>query len=75
MPDPSKIHPKLADRVKTHLLAATGLPPPIAIIVKYRAGAVGVADTVEGVTSTQHVFRLIPAAAHTATPAASMVMS
>lgn len=69
MPDPSKIHPKLADRIKTHVLAATGQPPPLAIIVKYRAGTVSLADTVEGVTSTSHVFRLIPATANTATPA------
>ncbi len=69
MPDPSKIHPHLAARMQTHVESfAPQAPPPLPIIVLYRAGMLGIADTIQGVESTQRVFRLIPATVNQATP-------
>ena len=68
MPNPSKIHSNLAERMQ--IRALTGEQPQMPIIVRYRAGTLGVASAVEGVTETKHTYRLIPASAHTATPSA-----
>ncbi len=69
----SKIHPNLAARLQVHALAAS--TEPLHVIVKYRAGALGVASAVAGVTATQYIYRLISASAHTATREAITALS
>ncbi len=61
----SKIHPNLANRLQAHALAAS--TEPLRVIVKYRAGALGVASAVAGVTATHYDYRLISASAHSVT--------
>jgi serine protease AprX len=70
MANPSKIHPRLADRLKLQTLAPAAQPVALPIIVKYRAGIVAPAAAAEGVLSTGYTYRIIPASAHTATPGA-----
>ncbi len=69
MPDPSKIHPNLAEQLRVRTTAAlqdTTLP----IIVLFRPGSLSIADSVDGVGPTKHVFRLIPATSNVATKSA-----
>jgi subtilisin family serine protease len=73
MPDPSKIHANLAARIQVRALAEA--QQPLRVIVRYRAGTVGVAQTVSGVQATYHTFRLIPAASYSATLDAINVLS
>ncbi len=69
----SKIHPNLASRMQVHALAAS--TEPLRVIVKYRAGVLGVASAVAGVTATQYTYRLISASAHSATREAIIALS
>ncbi|HEX7592967.1 MAG TPA: S8 family peptidase [Anaerolineae bacterium] len=69
----SKIHPNLASRMQVHALAAS--TEPLRVIVKYRAGMLGVASAVAGVTATQYTYRLISASAHSATREAIVALS
>ncbi len=69
----SKIHPNLASRMQVHALAAS--TEPLRVIVKYRAGVLGVASAVAGVTATQYTYRLISASAHSATRDAITALS
>jgi subtilisin family serine protease len=69
----SKIHPNLASRMQVHALAAS--TEPLRVIVKYRAGMLGVASAVAGVTATQYTYRLISASAHSATREAIIALS
>lgn len=64
MPDASKIHPSLAERMRVE-----GLVPkaPIPIIILFRQDQVGIADVVEGVDAPRRMFRLIPASSNVAT--------
>lgn len=73
MPNPSKIHPNLAARLQVHAAAPTA--QPLRIIVRHRAGVSAVAEAIAGVTATHYTFRLIPAAAHSATPGAVNALS
>src|SRR5450759_3962398 len=68
-----KIHPNLASRMQVHALAAS--TEPLRVIVKYRAGMLGVASAVAGVTATQYTYRLISASAHSATREAIIALS
>lgn len=74
MPDPTKIHPKLAERMQaqTRALAA---PEPLRVIVHYRAPAVGIIETIQGVVATTRTYRLIAASAHSALPNAIDALS
>lgn len=65
MPNPSKIHPRLANRMHIHAMSPTA--HPLKVIVKYRPGTMAVADTAEGVVSTTRNFRLIQASAYAVT--------
>lgn len=65
MPDPTKIHPNLAARMRV-ATRAFGPPDPLRVIVKYRAGVTAVAPAIDGIQSTMRTFRLISATAHTA---------
>ncbi len=64
MPDPSKIHRILADRMRLEGLVATA---PIPVIILFRQNQVGLSDAVEGVDSTKRTFRLVPATSNMAT--------
>ncbi|MBI3913355.1 MAG: S8 family peptidase [Chloroflexi bacterium] len=61
MPDPTKIHPNLAERLQVR---GFGPAQPLRVIVRYKAGARAVATMVEGITETYHTYRLISASAH-----------
>jgi serine protease AprX len=66
MPNPSKIHPKLIQQLRASAMA--GVAQPLRVIVRFRAGAaVTAAQATAGVTETRRAFRLIPAAALSAT--------
>ena len=65
MADQSKIHANLASRLQVHAL--TTPTATLRVIVKYRAGTMGVAAATAGVTATHYTYRLIPASAHTVT--------
>ncbi len=69
----SKIHPNLVSRMQVHALADSA--EPLRVIVKYRAGVLGVASAVAGVTATQYTYRLIPASAHSVTRDAITALS
>jgi subtilisin family serine protease len=73
MPNPSKIHPNLAERLKVDTFAAA--VAPLRVIVRYRAGALLAAEAVEGVTATHRTYRLIPASAHSVMPNAIGTLS
>ncbi len=61
----SKIHANLASRLQVRALAAP--TEPLRVIVKYRAGVMGIAATVAGVTATHYTYRLISASAYSVT--------
>lgn len=69
----SKIHPNLVSRMQVHALADS--TEPLRVIVKYRAGVLGVAAAVAGVTATQYTYRLISASAHSVTRDAITALS
>ncbi len=62
MPDLSKIHPALAERMQAR---AFGPAQPLRVIVRYKPGARAVAAMATGVMTTSRAFRLISASAHT----------
>jgi serine protease AprX len=64
MPDASKIHPILADRMRLEGLVPTA---PIPIVILFRQDQVGISDAVEGVDPARRAFRLIPATSNVAT--------
>lgn len=68
MPDPSKIHPRLAERLQTQARAMLTTPEPLRVIVQYRAPVVGIAEAIQGVIATTRTYRLIAASAHLALP-------
>ena len=72
MPNPSKIHANLAERMQVRALAA---PEPLRVIVQYRAGVVGVAEAIQGVMATHRTYRLMSASAHSALPSAINALS
>ncbi len=68
MPNPSKLHPNLVERMQVRALADAA---SLRVIVLRRAGTVGVAaNALEGLTETHYTYRLIPASAQSATVAA-----
>lgn len=73
MPDPSKIHPNLSERLRLHALTEAEVPVPV--IIRYRTDTVGIADVAQGLATTDRVYRLIPATANTATPSAIQTLS
>lgn len=73
MANPAKIHPVLAEQMRVHELTLTA--QPLRVIVRYRPGAMGVSETVEGVVATHRTFRLIPASAQSVTPGAVDTLS
>ena len=74
MPNPTKIHANLAERM--HVQArAFAAPEPLRVIVQYRAGGVGVAQAIPGVVATSRTYRLIAASAHSALPSAINALS
>ncbi|CAG0962801.1 partial Minor extracellular protease vpr, partial [Anaerolineae bacterium] len=74
MPNPSKIHANLAPMLQAHALGAAPAQP-LRVIVRYRADAVGVAQTMRGIEATHYTYRLIAAAAHSAMPDAINALS
>lgn len=63
MPDASKIHPMLAERMRLEGLLPTA---PVPIIILFRQDQVGILDAVQGVDAPRHTFRLIPATSNMA---------
>lgn len=68
MPDPTKIHPRLAERMQAQARAMLTTPEPLRVIVQYRAPVVGIAEAIQGVVATTRTYRLIAASAHLALP-------
>lgn len=68
MPDPSKIHPRLAERLQTQARVILTTPEPLRVIVQYRAPVVGVAEAIQGMVATTRTYHLIAASAHLALP-------
>jgi subtilisin family serine protease len=73
MPNPSKIHPKLARHLASERARAFG-EPQLRIIVKYRS-ADALADTVSGLGSASYAYRFLAARAYGATAAAINALS
>ncbi len=60
MPNPAKIHPKLAARMRMPAARVAGAPAqPLRVIVRYRAGWVGAAEAIAGVMATHRTYRLL----------------
>ncbi len=74
MPDPTKIHPNLAERMQAQARALAA-PEPLRVIVQYRFPVVGVAEAIPGVVATSRTYRLIAASAHRALPSAINALS
>jgi len=74
MPNPTKIHPNLVERMSVQA-RAFGAPEPLRVIVQYRAATVGIAQTIQGVVATSRTYRLIAASAHRALPSAINALS
>ncbi len=75
MPDPSKIHPRLRERLQSQPRVALAAPEPLPVIVQYRFPVVGIAEAIQGVVATTRVYRLIAASAHLALPNAINALS
>jgi serine protease AprX len=75
MPDPSKIHPRLRERLQAQPRVALAAPEPLPVIVQYRFPVVGIAEAIQGVVATTRVYRLIAASAHLALPNAINALS
>ena len=73
IPNPSKIHPNLAERIEPR--GFVGVVEPLRVIVQYRAGVVGVAQAIQGVVATHRTYQLIAASAHSALPNAINALS
>lgn len=74
MPDPTKIHPKLAERMRAQARALAA-PEPLRVIVHYRAPRMSIAEAIPGVVATSRTYRLIAASAHSALPSAIDALS
>lgn len=66
MPDPSKIHPALAERMRAAALAVAA--PMIPVIVGYRERSLRVTESLHGIGQMRRSYRLIPAVASVAIP-------
>jgi subtilisin family serine protease len=74
MPDPTKIHPNLAERMQAQARALAA-PEPLRVIVQYHFPVAGVAEAIPGVVATSRTYRLIAASAHRALPSAINALS
>lgn len=70
MPDPTKIHPRLAERLQVQARAMLATPEPLPVIVHYRFPVVDLAEVIQGVVATTRTYRLIAASVHLALPSA-----
>jgi serine protease AprX len=70
MPDPTKIHPRLAERLQVQARAMLATPEPLPVIVHYHFPVIGIAEAIQGVVATTRTYRLIAASAHLALPSA-----
>lgn len=74
MPNPTKIHRNLTERMQVQARAFAA-PEPLRVIVQYHAAISGIAQTIQGVVATSRTYRLIAAGAYSALPAAINALS